>query len=110
MRAILLLSLLLAIALPASVSADDCAPGDSTPGTLDAPGSHGEVGVTVAGVYAFKDHAPQNVIVDGETITLAEDVGNWVYQEQNGLSGLQRADWWVDDTCGGAIQGDFWVW
>lgn len=30
----------------------------------------------------------------------------WVYEETNGIEGLQRADEVVDDTCSGAIPGD----
>ena len=30
----------------------------------------------------------------------------WIYQESNGIPGLQRGDEVVDDTCGGAIQSD----
>lgn len=30
----------------------------------------------------------------------------WIYQESNGIAGLQRDDEMRDDTCGGMIQGD----
>lgn len=30
----------------------------------------------------------------------------WVYEESNGIPGLQRGDENVDDTCGGAIRAD----
>lgn len=30
----------------------------------------------------------------------------WVYEESNGIAGLQRQDELRDDTCGGAIPGD----
>lgn len=30
----------------------------------------------------------------------------WIYQESNGIDGLQRNDEFHDDTCGGAIQSD----
>lgn len=30
----------------------------------------------------------------------------WLYQESNGIDGLQRADDIRDDTCGGQIAGD----
>lgn len=30
----------------------------------------------------------------------------WVYQESNGIEGLQRGDEVVDDTCGGQIPAD----
>lgn len=30
----------------------------------------------------------------------------WVYQESNGIAGLQRSDEQVDNTCGGAIESD----
>lgn len=30
----------------------------------------------------------------------------WVYEESNGIAGLQRADEVHDDTCGGEIPGD----
>jgi len=40
-----------------------------------------------------------------------EDCGSdpysiWVYQESNGIAGLQRGDEVVDDTCHGSIQAD----
>lgn len=34
----------------------------------------------------------------------------WIYYETNGIPGLQRLDWVVDDTCHGMISGDSWVW
>jgi hypothetical protein len=30
----------------------------------------------------------------------------WVYEESNGVDGLQRGDEVVDDTCGGRFPGD----
>lgn len=30
----------------------------------------------------------------------------WIYEESNGISGLQRGDEVVDDTCHGMIDGD----
>ena len=30
----------------------------------------------------------------------------WIYQESNGISGLQRGDSVVDDTCHGMIESD----
>ncbi len=30
----------------------------------------------------------------------------WIYQESNGIEGLQRGDEVVDDTCGGMIESD----
>lgn len=30
----------------------------------------------------------------------------WIYQESNGIAGLQRADEMGDDTCHGLIEGD----
>jgi hypothetical protein len=30
----------------------------------------------------------------------------WIYQESNGVDGLQRGDEWVDDTCGGTYTPD----
>lgn len=31
---------------------------------------------------------------------------SWIYQESNGIYGLQRSDDMVDDTCGGLIPAD----
>lgn len=37
----------------------------------------------------------------------ASSVGNfWLYEEENDISGLQRADSCRDDTCGGLIEAD----
>lgn len=30
----------------------------------------------------------------------------WIYQEMNGIDGLQRQDMFRDDTCGGMYSGD----
>ena len=30
----------------------------------------------------------------------------WIYEESNGIDGLQRGDEWVDDTCHGMIAAD----
>ena len=43
--------------------------------------------------------------VDQDTFCL-DLCSYWVYEEANGLDGLQRADEMVDDTCHGLIAGD----
>lgn len=34
----------------------------------------------------------------------------WLYYESNGIPGLQRGDWVVDDSCHGMIESDSFVW
>lgn len=45
--------------------------------------------------------------IDEDFICQLECWGSvWVYQESNGVAGLQRADENANDTCHGMIQGD----
>ncbi|HUR70058.1 MAG TPA: hypothetical protein VM370_12505 [Candidatus Thermoplasmatota archaeon] len=51
------------------------------------------------------DHGPDlpRYYVDNDVIQTAGPIFSiWVYEESNGLDGLQRGDEVVDDTCGGA--------
>jgi hypothetical protein len=85
MRAILLLTLTL---LPAfSAASEGC-----TPNTSPAIDS----GESAAGRY---------YVVPGFLDPFGED-DLFVYEESNGIDGLQRDDVWRDDTCGGEISGD----
>lgn len=34
------------------------------------------------------------------------ECGLWIYEESNGIQGLQRGDLYVDDTCHNAIEPD----
>ena len=94
MRTILILAAVLAIAVP--VEADHCttfstsAPDHDT--TVDADG--------VPRYYVDIDycHVSQN---NNECL-----FSIWLYEETNGIDGLQRGDEVVDDTCGGLIEAD----
>jgi len=81
MRAILLLLSLTLLA--STLSADGCVPTTS---------------------LASVEAADHYVVADACAGCL---VSVWVYQESNGLPGLQRGDHVVDDTCGGQIEADF---
>lgn len=72
----------LAIATPALGEA--CTPTTSEP-ELDAAGT---------------------LYVDGDRMCCSEFDVFWVYVESNGIAGLQRADEFRDDTCGGQIPAD----
>ncbi|HUR70059.1 MAG TPA: hypothetical protein VM370_12510 [Candidatus Thermoplasmatota archaeon] len=90
----LFVSCLLATALAAPALADGCVPTTTTP-QLDVAGA-----LYVADDCEGVDPSPPN----DHCITPLG--GKWVYQESNGIPGLQRQDDVVDDTCGGAIAGD----
>ena len=70
----------LAIAMP--VSAQDCAMTTSAPEV--------DTGVLPDGSRYYADN---DVVIGGFSF--------WIYQESNGLDGLQRGDEVHDDTCGG---------
>lgn len=78
MRVLVLLVLALVLAVPVHAGAQLCSPTTSR----DA--------VAAGGFYVAPD--PVHVA--------------WIYQESNGIAGLQRADAGRDDTCQGAIRPD----
>lgn len=80
-RTFLMLVSIIALALPAG--ANGCLPTTSTP-ELD-----------VAGFYIENDPCQPECMWSF-----------WVYQESNGMDGLQRGDEVKDDTCGGVIEAD----
>ena len=88
MRALLILVLLAMIPTFAAQAEPACQ--RSPPPILDT-------GATAAGqYYATLDFSA----IDGWPL-------GSVYQESNGIRGLQRWDKFYDDTCGGEIEGDF---
>ena len=104
MRTTTLILMLLALAFP--VSASECAPTTfqsaiATPATGvdvardfgDAQGPSSDEGV----YYVAQDRC--FFCLTGED--------TWIYQETNGIPGLQRGDEVVDNTCEGAIPADF---
>jgi len=107
------LALVLLVAWP--VHADGCVVGDSTPGTTQW-GPHGEVGVFVSGFYIFQDDPTMYEIIaecppgHSPDCIRFETPGGWIYEESNEIAGLQRDDYMVDDTCGGAVASDALVW
>jgi len=71
----------LAIAVP--VSAQDCEP------------SNADAEVDLGGLYVDNDPCQPECLFS-----------IWVYQETNGIEGLQRGDEVEDNTCGGQIESD----
>lgn len=77
-----------------TAGAQGCVPG-STPATAEA-----------AGYYVYQACA------DGSTWEAQEECmywgpwNVWVYEESNGIAGLQRYDEMRDDTCRGQVPGD----
>lgn len=51
-------------------------------------------------------HAGPRFYVDNDPCPVECLWSIWVYQESNGIDGLQRGDEMVDNTCGGAIPHD----
>ncbi|HUR70053.1 MAG TPA: hypothetical protein VM370_12480 [Candidatus Thermoplasmatota archaeon] len=86
MRTLLLFVALLAIAVP--VCADECVATTSDP----------EVDTGETGVGRF--------YVDNDVCQPECLFSIWLYQETNGVDGLQREDEVHDDTCGGVYEGD----
>lgn len=88
MKVLLVLAILLALLLPAGASHrydDSCTPTTSRPEI--------DTGSTPAGqLYVDNDFHPDMWSI-------------WVYEESNGINGLQRKDEMKDDTCG-MIPGD----
>lgn len=88
----------LSIMIPAGM-ADTCTPSTSaatvtTPATGVDETSGGPS--SSSGIYYFVNDACQPDCV----------FSDWLYQETNGIDGLQRGDEVVDDTCGGLISPD----
>ncbi|HUR68012.1 MAG TPA: hypothetical protein VM370_02115 [Candidatus Thermoplasmatota archaeon] len=86
MRALVALALVAALAFPAA--ADGCVP-------------------TTQAFPLLTVHAlGEGVYIDADPCVGGCETTVWFYQESNGIAGLQRQDAVVDDTCGGAIDGD----
>lgn len=87
-----LLAFVLVVALAASAGADHCAGYSTSQPEVDST-------ATPAGRH-YVDH----------TFCQMENCGPggafWVYEESNGLPGLQRGDEFHDDTCHATIQQD----
>lgn len=87
--------LLALVALAASTGATGCEP-TTSPTTLDT-------GIGIGPRYYVAE--------DPHWLTCGEfgfpECGSiWIYEETNGIDGLQRDDDIIDDTCGGMIAGD----
>lgn len=50
--------------------------------------------------------AQQGYYIDNDACQPECIVSIWIYQESNGIDGLQRSDEQVDNTCGGVIDSD----
>lgn len=87
MRTILILLAALAFALP--VDASHCTTYTTSMAELDTGLAGGSTRY-----YVDNDWCPQC------------HLSLWIYQESNGIDGLQRADEVVDDTCHDMIRGD----
>ncbi len=90
-----LIPVLFALALVAPVGAETCTPTTTFP-----------VFTVHANVIG---HPGYYLDIDGAACVLptnACQVLVWVYEETNGIAGLQRQDEVKDDTCGGQIAGD----
>lgn len=81
MRLVLPLAILLALSLPAQAA--HCETWSTTPAEIDA-----------GGYYVELDTCPMCIF------------SVWIYEESNGIEGLQRGDEIVDDTCHGMIRAD----
>ncbi|HUR69150.1 MAG TPA: hypothetical protein VM370_07870 [Candidatus Thermoplasmatota archaeon] len=76
----------LSVALPAALA--DCELTTSAPEV--------DTGATPAGQFYVDNDACQPTCI----------YSIWIYQESNGVAGLQRSDEVHDDTCGGVFEGD----
>jgi hypothetical protein len=83
MRALSLLALVAALAVP--VEASHCSMWETARPEVDVLGLY----------YVDHDHCHPDCI---------DNV--WVYEESNGIPGLQRGDEWYDNTCHGMIPSD----
>ena len=92
MRAFVALVVLLAFALP--VEADHCAAWSTSVADADTGLAPGAPRFYVVDLVCSIMYCP------GTTFSI------WVYEESNGIDGLQRADEVHDDTCHGSIAGD----
>lgn len=96
----ILTGLLAALTLIVPAGADDCVPStfDPTFDTADVAGTGVGAPADVAGRYYV------DAFVCPPTAKCMNVI--WVYQEANGIDGLQRQDEIVDNTCNGQIPGD----
>ena len=98
MRTFLSLSILFALALPAQ--AGHCATWTTSAADATLDASAAEQGTYyVVGVCAIVAFVTNHLVCGGDGAT-------WIYEETNGLPGLQRSDEIADDTCHGLIAGD----
>ncbi len=89
-----LIAILLPLAFLAPTAAEACQPTTST--------AHAEV----AGVYVFVGCLSDEWDDQMECQWFGPWGTTWIYQESNGIPGLQRNDDFHDDTCGGQITAD----
>lgn len=88
MRAILLPAVLALALLATSANADHCVTYETARPEFDS-------GPTPVGRWYWDNDACQPCMWS-----------TWIYEESNGIDGLQRADEVVDGTCHGLIKGD----
>lgn len=92
MRIAVLTLAILVLAAPLALATDEC-----IPTTTDA--------ISAGAYYVYEpclDDTPQG----REECAYWGPWSIWIYEESNGISGLQRQDELRDDTCGGMIAGD----
>jgi hypothetical protein len=82
------LSLLVALAFALPAGAGHCEAYSTTQPDVD-----------VAGVYYVDEDC-----LDGCSVEILFSI--WIYEESNGIPGLQRGDEHTDDTCHGMIEAD----
>ena len=82
----ILLATALVVALAFTANAEHC-----TTWTTSAP----EIDTTIVGGSYYVENNRCDELCD-----------IWIYEESNGLPGLQREDEVVDDTCHGLVDGD----
>jgi hypothetical protein len=101
MPRVFVVPLLLALALQ-SVSASGCAP---TTSATEVDTDPLDLGLAPR-YYFFREPCPDASPPNDHCIVWGATGVPYVYEESNGIGGLQREDEYVDDTCGGIIRGD----
>ena len=73
---------------------------------LSADAQHCVSYSTSAAIAIGENHVVEDCWLGGAFGCYEYPLSLWVYEESNGIDGLQRADEMVDDTCHGSIAGD----
>ncbi|HUR69148.1 MAG TPA: hypothetical protein VM370_07860 [Candidatus Thermoplasmatota archaeon] len=74
--------------------------------TLAALGAASASAAGCAPTTSHPELENDGMYVDNDACTLDCILSIWVYEESNGMPGLQRDDSGRDDTCGGQIEAD----